>query len=103
MSVIRQTHQPWKECKLELEEQMMEKIQLNALIMDKEAELMVSQNAIPSKEWFAFSKFDKEAFKLLERLAGVLDFQNIFFFLTFSKSYLINQKIRNLKKKGIRG
>ena len=88
---------------MELEEQMKEKIQLNALIMDKEAELMVSQNAIPSKEWFAFSKFDKEAFKLLERLAGVLDFQNIFFFLTFSKSYLINQKIRNLKKKGIRG
>ena len=24
------------------------------------------------KKWFAFSKFDKEAFKLLERLAGVI-------------------------------
>jgi len=24
------------------------------------------------KKWFAFSKFDKDAFKLLERLAGVI-------------------------------
>ena len=59
-------------------------------LTEEEVDLMVSQNAIPSKQylggylpfgaslkdmgkkWFAFSKFDKDAFKLLERVEGVI-------------------------------
>ena len=51
-------------------------------LTEEEVDYMVSQNAIPSKQhlgaslkdlgkkWFAFSKLEKDAFRLMERLKG---------------------------------